>query len=255
MCGLLNDLRKQHLEEEIEMPTVQMLNDAGVSRFRDYLCRLSNGDPIPPPSHLLDDAESTCRLSRDVCVDQRPFGDKQDAAAYLCEQFAGLERAQVDHNVGLWAWLSLFYFDQVCPAAPNGLRNPGEFARHIPEPRAYRYYRHLLAGPYRLLQLHGERARLFLDGPLPVHGDMSEQLASRQEFITNAGLVEVVDRLYFDAESSRRKRGALTRSRPGNVRRLVTVVQQFDLTYDLFGMNAEQILNLLPAEFQAWRNN
>jgi hypothetical protein len=30
------------------------------------------------------------------------------------------------------------------------------------------------------------------------------------------------------------------------------VLQQLDLNYDLFGMRATEILDLLPAEFAAW---
>jgi hypothetical protein len=74
--------------------------------------------------------------------------------------------------------------------------------------------------------------------------------------ITNCSLIEVVDTLYFDPESpgaGRPKRGALTRSRAGNLRRLISVIQQFDLTYDLYAMTSAQILDLLPKEFERWR--
>lgn len=114
----------------------------------------------------------------------------------------------------------------------------------------------MLAAPYRLLQLHGANARVFLYGPLPEHGDFSEQLASRMQIISNRALIEAVDKLYFDTGSEgagRPKRGALTRTRAGNLRRLVTVIQQFDLTYDLYAMNSSQILNLLPKEFASWK--
>ncbi len=42
-------------------------------------------------------------------------------------------------------------------------------------------------------------------------------------------------------------------SRPGNLRHLIAVIQQLDFNYDLYGMRAEEILQLLPAEFDAWR--
>lgn len=132
---------------------------------------------------------------------------------------------------------------------------PGELARHILSQHAQKYYRHLLAGPYRLLQIHGENARVFLCGPLPQHGDFSEQLASRMQLISNRSLIEVVDRLYYDLSAEgtgHPKRGALTRTRPGNLRRLVAVIQQFDLTYDLYAMSPDEILELLPHEFTRW---
>ncbi|HYM60086.1 MAG TPA: hypothetical protein VEZ11_04260 [Thermoanaerobaculia bacterium] len=35
--------------------------------------------------------------------------------------------------------------------------------------------------------------------------------------------------------------------------RVVSVIQQLDLNYDLYGMTALEILALLPPEFDAWR--
>ncbi|MFO7599969.1 MAG: hypothetical protein R6X27_09205 [Candidatus Desulfacyla sp.] len=41
---------------------------------------------------------------------------------------------------------------------------------------------------------------------------------------------------------------------PGTLYRFIDVVQQLDLTYDLYSMTGEQILQLLPNEFDRWRN-
>jgi len=105
--------------------------------------------------------------------------------------------------------------------------------------------------------MHQTCARTFLHGPLDKHGDFSEQLASRMELISNRNLIEAVDRLYVSLrpEGAAPKRGATTRTRPGNLRRLIAIVQQFELTYDLYAMAASQILKLLPPEFDRWRRN
>jgi len=237
------------------MATVRKLTETGLVQFRAYIEQLSAGAVELPPAHLLDDQQHSEELRGHAEVENIAFGSKQAAADYLLRQLASLDRSDVDHNVGLWGWPSLFYFDQVCPRTTGGRREPGQIERHIPSLHAWTYYRHLLAGPCRLLHLHGENARLFLHGPLHKHGDFSEQLASRMELITNGRLIEAVNRLYFspDAEGGAPKRGASTRTRPGNVRRLVAVIQQFDLTYDLYAMTSQQILALLPAEFERWR--
>ena len=61
-----------------------------------------------------------------------------------------LENADRWGNPGLWGWLSLFYFDALCASVP------GAMYRYLPETTGatagLRYYRHLLAGPYRLYQ-------------------------------------------------------------------------------------------------------
>jgi len=237
------------------MTRVRKLTDDGVTRFTQYLKSISSGERLDPPMHLLNDGDSSEALAGTAEVEIQAFKSKMAAASYLQDRLAGLDRSEVDNNVGLWTWLSLFYFDQVCPPGAHSKRTPGEIVRHVLSQHAQKYYRHLLAGPYRLLQIHSKNARVFLCGELPVHGDFSEQLASRIQFISNPSLIEAVDRLYYDTSSNgdgRPKRGALTRTRPGNVRRFVSVMQQFDLTYDMYAMTADQILDLLPAEFAKW---
>ena len=75
------------------------------------------------------------------------------------------------------------------------MRKPGALARHIPEPGNFqRYYRHLLAGPYRIYRAHRDdpqRALALLCQPLDSPGDVVEQLASRQELVTNRGIMEL----------------------------------------------------------------
>ncbi|MCI0361142.1 MAG: hypothetical protein L0211_21895 [Planctomycetaceae bacterium] len=237
------------------MATVRKLTDVGIASFTDYLKRVSEGEALEPPTHLLFDSEASEALLGTAEVEQVVLDTKLMAAKYLQRQLASLDRIEVDNSVGLWTWLSLYFFEQLCPASANGRREPGELVRHVLSPFFKKYYRHLLGGPCRLLQLHGEFARVFLYGPLPEHGDFSEQLASRMQIITNRALIEAVDRLYFDAKAEgggRPKRGALTRSRAGNLRRLVAVIQQFDLTYDLYAMSADEIIELLPKEFGRW---
>jgi hypothetical protein len=75
------------------------------------------------------------------------------------------------------------------------------------------------------------------------------------ELITNPRLVCALDRLYYSLSESggAPKRGATTRTRPGNLRRFIEVFWQFHLTYDLYAMTDEDILNLLPTEFNRWR--
>jgi len=237
------------------MDLVRRFTPEGIVRFENYLMRLSAGEKLEPPVHLLYDADTSKATLGTANIEPRSFTSKKDSAEYLQQQLADLDRNEVDNNIGLWTWLSLYFIDQVCPPDGSGRRKPGEMVRHILSTNAQKYYRHLLAGPYRLLQTHGHFARVFLHGDVTVHGDFSEQLASRMQFISNRSLIKVVDHLYYDSASNGRgrpKKGALTRTRPGNVRRFVSVMQQFELTYDMYAMSAEQILQMLPNEFKKW---
>ena len=116
---------------------------------------------------------------------------------------------------------------------------------------------HLLTGPEssEALPITAEVELVTLETKLAAAKYLQQQLASRMQVVSNHSLVEVVDRLYYDSApngTGRPKRGALTRTRPGNLRRLVAVIQQFDLTYDLYAMSPDEILDLLPDEFTRW---
>jgi hypothetical protein len=92
-----------------------------------------------------------------------------------------------------------------------------------------------------------------LCGPIYKQGDIVEQLASRQELITNKSLIGVATVLYYDSTSGRAKRGAGGKGL-GSPRRLADIIDQFNLTWDLYTMTLEEILELLPDEFDKFKN-
>jgi hypothetical protein len=97
---------------------------------------------------------------------------------------------------------------------------------------------------------------LFLNGPLDELPDFTEQLSSRLELITNRAIVEAATQLYFDLQNERPKRGAAsTKRKPGTLRRFVDLMRQLDLTYDLYSLDHNELLKLLPKEFDLWHSN
>jgi hypothetical protein len=91
-----------------------------------------------------------------------------------------------------------------------------------------------------------------LSGPLHVHGEAAEQLGAYQDVITCAPLIAAIGSLVWDVERGKLKRG-FGGSGPGSARRVQVVAKQFSLTYDLHSMRPEQILDLLPREFDRFR--
>lgn len=61
-----------------------------------------------------------------------------------------------------------------------------------------------------------------------------------------------MDRLYYDFVRDKPKPGATSRRVPGNLRRLIDVINQFDVTYDVYSMDAAELAALLPSEFRRW---
>jgi hypothetical protein len=240
------------------MAELRRLTDEGTERFRAYLGDLRAGQQAPAPAELLTGPETSLLLSARVEVDRDVFTTRLEAAKYLASVLTRLDRHEIDHNPGLWNWLWLFYFDQLSPATRNGAARPGRDYRYILPPvgdseHLRHYYRHLLAGAYTVYRLHPGKARVLLCGAVDKFDDFNEQLASRQELVSNPGIVEAADLLYLYAAEGRPERGvAPNRRRLGTLRRFVDVIHQFDVTYDLYSRTGRQIVQLLSYKFARW---
>ena len=248
------------------MAVLRRLNEKGMERLLEFLHSVKSDPNQAPPVEILNHALTSEDLGNiEINIDPQTFGSRLAAARYLHGQLSESGLAQIDSDRGVWAWLSLFYFDELCPPDKKGNRLPGQDARWIPDTgHAFRYYRHLLAGPYRIYRTHRNdpsRAMILLCGPLAQPGDIVEQLASRQELVTNASLLSTASALYLDNATGLPKRGATsteklndrTRGKPGTVRRLVDVYKQFDVAWDMYAMATESIVALLPKEFDRFR--
>jgi len=233
------------------MTKVRSLNSRGIEQFRGFLQQIRDGAEFHSNPAILYADDTTTHLPHNVEIEPRTFASKFDAAESLARLLAPVAASAED--VGLWSWLALYHFDQLSPVDDDGRRRPREDYHYIPSRDGWHKERHLLAGPYKLFLLHGAHARLLLHPPVHQHGAFIYDLAFRRDLITNRGLIEAIDLLYWDAKRARPKRGATTTTRPGNLRRLITLVQQLDFNYDLYGMRAEEILRLLPLEFDAWK--
>jgi len=237
---------------------VARLNEKGLTTFAGWLESLKAGGSLKVPTAMLNDPSCTEPMNVDVNVQPRVFASRFDAAEYLHTRFTSAGLNEIERDGGLWAWLSLYYFDEVCPLGKGGLRKPGALARHIPELANFqRYYRHLLAGPYRIYRAHRDdpkRALALLCQPLDSPGDIVEQIASRQELVTNRGIMGLATRLYVDATTQRPKPGAGGKG-GGSARRLSDVIEQFDLTWDLYAATPDELGSVMPKEFARFLKN
>jgi hypothetical protein len=185
----------------------------------------------------------------------QPLATRLDAAKFVWDLLDSTGMKRPERNKGLWTWMSLCLFDCTCPAESDGARKPGADARHIPEVGNYlRYYRHLLLGPYIIYRAHRhqpEVAQVLLFQPLHRPGDLVEQLASRQQRVSNATFLAAATRLYLGIDG-RMKRGGGGSGR-GSPRRLTRVANQFDVNWYLYAMKPEDFVGLLPKEFDKFK--
>lgn len=235
---------------------LRRLNEEGLRQFGDYLDTLKGAPNSAPPIALLTDG-ATSEEAAKVEVERQTFHSRFEAGGWLYSVLEQTRLRDTARDKGLWSWLSLLNFDSVCPRDGNGNRKPGERARHIPDAANFqRYYRHLLAGPWRIYRTHRDdpdRARVVLCQALHTPGDLVEQLASRQELVTNQAFMAAATQLYVDAATKQPKRGAGGKTR-GTARRLADFCNQIDITWDLYAMDPSELLVKLPREFQRFRS-
>jgi hypothetical protein len=235
---------------------LRRFNAVGLSAFASYRTALVAEPTLAPPKELLEDDALTEILSVAVEIEPRSFATRLDAGIFLNNLIKQAVVSQPERDKGLWNWLTLFFFDEVCPKDGHGRREPQDEARLVAQVDNFqRFYRHLLLGPFLVVRAHEDnpaRAMAFLCNPLWKPGEIAEQLASRKELVTNQAVAELATQLYYDPAKQTFRRGAGS-SVKGAARRLAALLNQLDLTWYLYGMSGQDILRLLPKEFDRFR--
>lgn len=234
---------------------MRILNQIGIEKFRMFLSEIRQGKSVLKPN-LNDNVHSVPYPFECTLEEDRSFATKMELGKYILNLFreSGIKREEVTANIGLWSWMGYAMFETLTDKG-DGRIKVGEDYRYIYSEDFRNRYRHLVWLPYDMISLHGESsARLFLYRQLDVQGDFIEQIVSRNELYSNKSVVSVATMLYYDETTASGKRGAQGRSRPGNLRRFVSVLKQLDLTFDLYTASDQDILSLLPLEFGHWKN-
>jgi len=231
------------------------LNGKGIDAFVRYI---EEGCQGTIPHELLEEESMSYSLEEEIYAEARTFDSKYELGCYLAELLKGLDQTKISHERGLWTALALIYFDQICPVEKDGNRKPGKLYRYIynvenrPVPDWRTYYRHLVRTPFILVCHSGENSKVLLWNSPDKGGEFVEQVASRQDIYCDAKIMSVLFELYYDDDKSKLVRGSTSPGRPGSLRRFIDMVDQFSITYDLHLKSADDIIGLLPSEFESW---
>jgi len=238
------------------MEKLRVLTTKGTEEFIDYINQVRQDPSLTPPIEKLSHYPYSKEFVPSLEIEIVTFTNRMDFGKYLAKIFDSdvLLRTEIASIAGLWSWLALLWFDILCPKDAYGNRKVREASRYVCSTDYTDFYRHLVASTWDIYSTYGEKARLFLHSHLYEHNDFIEQLASRMKIFTNRSLIEVFDRLYWDNSSESPKKGAQSKNKAGSFRRLISFIKQIDLTYDLHSMSAENILELLPIEYNYWKS-
>jgi len=237
--------------------SIRHFNPEGLEIFKTYLNEMILKERTDLPDGFLLDKRYSVELYDNVLIDILKFDLKKELVVYLYPKIKLIYLDNLYYNMYLWSWLAAAYIDSICPKFDDGYRYPGALNRYILDPYSWsRYYRHLLSTPIRLYHelSKSKLINFYTYGRADVHGDVFEQLAARQEIAAVPGIIEAAEILYWDTDKNRPKTGAADRTKPGNLRRFTgSLIPQFQLTYDLNSMSGLEIIELLPKEFDDWR--
>jgi len=233
--------------------SIREFNEAGLSEFERNVSELRSGNIKKLPEDLLFSEDFVVAHEPIINIEKVEFKEKSELIPYISRQLNLKQNKSLYFNTGLWSWLAAFYFENICPADENGKRKINETAFYVlKDPRNYtKFYRHLLAYPCRVYSELDDSSKIFLIGSFAKRGEVTEQFGAYQEIALNKPIIDAANLLYWDPETQNLKRGAAGKG-GGSARRLVRIIRQYQMTYDLNSMNGKDIVSILPAEFAKW---
>ena len=213
---------------------------------------------------LASEATYSQPVAPPLYVERRDFASRREAGAYLKPRLEPLGERRITGNYALWSWLGMFYLEPAAGqyAASGRRRISASEVAYILDPHGggrgvSQGHRHRLMAAYEIYARHGESAWCMLDQPLSSMEHFAERLLGAPLLFNAPGIVELAHLLYADRRAGGYKQGfqgAGGRQRPpGGLVRLIDVLNQLSMTYDVYGMTANQLLPLLPPEFEAWK--
>lgn len=238
------------------MPTLRCLTDSGIAAFAEDLEAMRNPallapSPAPRADLLHDPRYSESFPLGIVEVEKRHFANRREFALYMDARF---QAAGIAHDVdvpGMWEWLTVFYFAEVCKKQLDGRWPVRHDMRYILKPgSAGRPHRHPLREPYmnyrKFQDSKGQDADIVLSQPLNEVGDVVESICSRERILTSSAAMKVARMLFYDEKTDQTY--TITRGE-GGLRDYCKFVQNLPTEFNLTEIAEHTLLALLPDQF------
>lgn len=246
----------------VDLRNIRELTDKGEAEYQKVWDEVPNKDP---PLWMLYEEEYSTPV---VFDDGLPRKIDVDATiktgmdlALLVDGALGVSVEEARSHPQMWSWLSLLFYKQLrkgemgdWPTSKSG-QSGASMEKFVFDEAygAFKYYRHRVYSRYWLWKTYGEDARVYLVTSANKWSEISEQTLGVMEIISCPGLIGAVNLLYLDESSKTGFKLGAGGDGPGSPRRFRDVFWQFVETYHMQGMDKEQIVNLLPSEFDKYR--
>jgi len=235
---------------------LRQFNDDGIARFREELKRCRDNPILSVDRRILEDDTLTVEIPDNIDVKSQGFKTKGDAGKYLHTLLA---QTKLSHDnltskegIGLWSWLSLFFFDSVCPQNPQGRRKVNDAYFYIYDPRWNHYYRHLLFVSWKVWDITQGNHRLITSTKIHEIDRITRFIMNDLTMIRIPSIFKVLNHVYWDDNTQKARKNITSTGsniRKGDISRFKRVIRQLEKTYDLQSLDADQLLDLLGKEF------
>ncbi len=242
----------------VEMKNIRSLNEDGIREFASINFANKAGADGDAPSHLLfDDEFSEVKIfsdgkPREIDVDA-VIVTGFDLVELLDKSFGSkVEINELEKEPGMWAWIALLYYDQFRQKHADGSWKGAAAPRWIPSGDSTSYYRHTVSTRYNMYRRHSRNADYILHGPVNNWADAYEQCTNVSLMISSSSIQEAANRLYYDSTRIEGFKKGVGGKKGGSARRFPAVFWQLHNTYNLRSMTSDEILELLPEEFDKY---
>jgi hypothetical protein len=176
------------------------------------------------------------------------FSSSYELGVHLVETLKDLSYSDIQGDSEMWDWLVLFYFDLIFSEKMRGYSE----LRYILNQDWKLVFRHLARTPWWCVQYYGKYSKLLLCEEPYRSIDWLEQYIKNRDIREFKPLIKICYEMYFDKKNEKYKPGT-SKGKSGALFRLRDKINQFFRVYDLWHMSAQEIIDLLPKEFDLYK--
>jgi hypothetical protein len=153
----------------------------------------------------------------------------------------------------MWDWLALVNFEKIF--VPGKIRGCASYRYCVEMDEYFSSFRHLIRGPCWAVNQYKSNAKIFTCTKTYEQNDWLEQYIKISFMREMKVMAEVCMRLYYDYLRDESIPGTSKGTKPGIFPRLRDKMSQYSKVKFLWEMNADEIIKMLPKEFNKYREN
>ena len=236
------------------MTRARRLTPQGVRQAQMFLDELRSNRSVEPttPDEILYSPEFARPFLDAPEVSHVPLRTRRDAAEYV-----GSLGPSVTPNLAedwaFWSWLGMFHLSDIITPDRRDRVSAVHETFVVGEDSAGQRDRHrnYLWISWRIASQYGDDATFSLDRDIMEIGEITRHTTESRRVFNSVGVARLIWALFTDG--ARLKRGAVNKTGRGTLRHLLRVLAQLERTYDVYGMELEALLDILPADFDRWK--